>query len=335
MRSSAARRPIVGASDPPRRATRAGAHRAVAAEPRAAPSEPRATLARRDGREPWRGRAWAYVKALYWKGYEDNVTGLSGMVAYNLLLSLFPLALIALFVTGNVLQSHSLEVRAITDLRELFPTTSARTITSLLHNIRDNATGFGVIALVTSVWFGASFWGALDTAFCRIYHVDCRRWVEQKRFSLLMLLVTLLLVAATVVVPTAQSILVRGARQLPFGLAHLGGLVYALTLAASLAVLFVVLCVIYWAVPNRFVPWRAVWPGALGATLAIAVVDYVFPFYLSGSPLRQVGGSVVFVVILLIWFYAIAFIILGGGLINATRFEVHDTGALSLRSRPG
>jgi membrane protein len=256
------------------------------------------------------------------------------MVAYNLLLSLFPLALIALFVTGTVLQSQSLEARALTDLRELFPTTSPKTITDLLHNIRDNATGFGVIALITSIWFGASFWGALDTAFCRIYHVECRKWVEQKRFSLVMLLVTLLLVAATVVVPTAQSILIRGARHLPFGLAHLGGVVYAVTVGVGLAVLFIVLCIIYWAVPNRFVPWRAVWPGALGATIAIAVIDYVFPVYLSGSPLRQVGGSVVFIVILLIWFYAIAFFILGGALVNATRFEVHDTGRMALKRAP-
>ena len=113
-----------------------------------------------------------YVKALYWKGYEDNVTGLAGMVAYNLLLSLFPLALISLFVAGNVLQSQNLEGRVVSDLQRLFPSTTEHTIDMLLRHIRDNATSFGVIALVTSIWFGASFWGALDTAFCRIYHVS-------------------------------------------------------------------------------------------------------------------------------------------------------------------
>ena len=263
------------------------------------------------------------------------MTGLAGMVAYNLLLSLFPLALIALFVTGNVLQSSSLEARAIDDLQNLFPTTSPHTIERLLTHIRDHTTSFGVIALVTSIWFGASFWGALDTAFCRIYHVECRKWVAQKRFALVMLFVTLLLVAATVVVPTAQSILIGGARHLPFGLADLSAVVYGATLAVGLAVLFVVLCIIYWAVPNRFVPWRAVWPGAVVATVAIGVIDYVFPFYLSGSPLRQVGGTVTFIVILLIWFYALAFIILIGALVNAHRFEAHDTGALSVETRPG
>src|SRR5207342_1381737 len=49
--------------------------------------------------------AWAYARRFYRKAYEDNVTGLAGMVAYNMLLSVLPLALIALFVGGQVLQS--------------------------------------------------------------------------------------------------------------------------------------------------------------------------------------------------------------------------------------
>ncbi|HKP88527.1 MAG TPA: YihY/virulence factor BrkB family protein, partial [Thermoleophilaceae bacterium] len=299
--------------------------RAVAAEPQPA-AAPRTPAIPRERSRTRRARALAYAKDLYWKGYEDNVTGLSGMVAYNLLLSLFPLALIALFVTGSILQSESLEARVVADLRNVFPSATEHTIDTLLRHIRDNATSFGLIAVVTSIWFGASFWGALDTAFCRIYHVECRRWVEQKRFALIMLVVVLLLMLATVAVPAAQGILVRGAHRLPFGLADVNGLIYALTLAAGLAVLFGVLCLIYLTVPNRLVPWRGIWPGALAATIAMGIVDYVFPVYLGGTPLRQVGTTVVFVVILLIWFYALAFIILGGALINAHRFEAHDTG---------
>ena len=46
-------------------------------------------------------------------------------------------------------------------------------------------------AAIGAIWIGASFWGAMDTAFCRIYHVECRGWIEQKRFSFLMLFVVL------------------------------------------------------------------------------------------------------------------------------------------------
>ena len=274
--------------------------------------------------------ALRYVKALYWKAYEDNATGLAGMVAYNLLLSLFPLALLALFIFGNVLQSHSLEERVLVDFRRLFPSATEATINRLLFHIRDNATSFGVIALVTSVWFGSSFWGALDTAFCRIYHVECRKWVQQKRFAVLMLVVVLLLMAATVAVPAAQSLLLRGAHKLPFGLAHVSGLVFAVTAVIGLVLLLAMLCLIYCVVPNRPVPWRAIWPGAVFATLAIGAIDYVFPLYLTNSPVWKVRTTLVFVVILLIWFYALAITILLGAEINAARFEKHDTAQLEV-----
>ena len=36
-----------------------------------------------------------------------------------------------------------------------------------------------------------------------------------------------------------------------------------------------------------------------------------------------------FIVIVLLWFYALAIILLGGGIVNALRFELHDTGEIS------
>ena len=285
-----------------------------------------AAPARRRHRSPWRA-----TKDFYAKAYEDNLTGLSGMVAYNMLLSVFPLALLALFIAGRVLESGDLEQSVLQDLRQLFPTATDRTLTRALDRVRDTSTGFGVVALLASVYIGSSFWGAIDTAFCRIYHVRCRSWLEQKRFALAMLVVVLLFMAATVAVPALQSLLVASADDLPFGLSGVPGLIYALTLVAGLLLLFGVLCVIYWSVPNRLVPWHAVWPGALGATLAIGVVDYAFPAYLSTiTTIARFGTTFVFVLIVLIWFYALALIILGGATLNAMRFEIHETGELNL-----
>ena len=276
-------------------------------------------------------RAGRAVSAFFRKAYAENVTGLSGMVAYNLLLSLLPLSLLALFIASRILRSPELQESVFRDLTRLFPSTTSGSITAVLDRVKTSSAGLGIFALITSVWFGSSFWGALDTAFCRIYHVDCRSWVQQKRFALGMLVVVLLFMAATVLVPTAQSVLVKGARGLPFGLNHAQGVVFALTLAASLLVLFTVLCVIYWTVPNRLVPWRAIWPGAALATVAIGIVDYGFPLYLSTvSTFAQLGTTLVFIVIVLLWFYAIAIIILGGGIVNALRFELHETGEVKL-----
>ena len=270
-------------------------------------------------------------KDFWLKAYEDNVTGLAGMVAYNLLLSIFPLALLALFIASQVLKSGDLERSVLQDLQQLFPNATDSTLTRALNRVRDASTGFGFVAVGASVWIGSSFWGALDTAFCQIYHMRCRTWLEQKRFALAMLVVVLLFMAATVSVPTIQSLLLSGADDLPLGLSNVRGIYFGLSLVAGLALLFAVLSLIYWAVPNRNMPWRAVWPGALGATLAIGVVDYAFPIYLGNiSTIAQFGTTFVFVLIVLIWFYALAVVLLSGAILNALRFEIHETGEVSL-----
>jgi membrane protein len=276
------------------------------------------------------------VRDFYWKAYKDNITGLSAMVAYNLLLSVFPLALLALFIAGKVLGSQELENSVLKDLRHLFPSTDESTLADLLARVRHSSTGLGIGALVSSIWIGSSFWGALDTAFCRIYHVKCRTWVEQKRFAVAMLVVVLLFMAATVTLPALQSILVGGAKNLPFGLKHVQDVVYVASFVAGMMILFAILCVIFWTVPNRLVPWSALWPGALAATAAIGAVDVTFPLYLTHiSTIARLGTSLIFVVIVLIWFYAIAIIMLGGAVINALRFEIRDTGELSIRKSKG
>ena len=257
----------------------------------------------------------------FWRiALDANLTGNSAMVAYNMLLGIIPIALLGLFVAGQVLSSTAVQHSVIGDLREVFPGARANTLDSLLSEITSSTTSTGVLALIASLWLGSSFWGALDTAFAQIYGCRSRPWLKQKRFALAMLLVVIVFMIATVAVPTAQSILRAGVNDLPFDLAHVAVLVYAGSLAISIVLLFGCLALIYSRVPNRPMPWRAVWPGAIGATLAIAVVDYAFPIYLTNiSTIAQFGTTIVFILIVLGWFYILAIIILGGAVVNAMR----------------
>ena len=257
----------------------------------------------------------------FWRvAYEANITGMAAMIAYNMLLGIIPVALLGLFIAGQVLSSHAVQHSVLQDLQEVFPGTGQGTLDSLLDQVRSSTTSTGVLALVASLWLGSSFWGALDTAFDKIYHGPSRGWLRQKRFAISMLFVVLLFMVATVAIPTVQSLLRAGANKLPFDLAHVAGLVYAGSLVFSLGILFFCLVIIYSRVPHLKVPWRAVWPGALGATLAIAVVSYAFPAYLNHiSTIARFGTTIVFILILLGWFYVLALIILGGAIVNAMR----------------
>ena len=270
------------------------------------------------------GRVRAALVNFWRKGYEDNVTGLAAMVAYNLLLSILPITLIALFIAGRVLRSAELEQSVLLDLEQIFPTAAESTLIEVVRRLQEASTTTGIIALVAAVYFASSFWGALDTAFCRIYHRPCRSWVRQKLFALGMFAVVLLFIVASVAVPAVQSLIATGTGDLPLGLSNVRGLVYWITLVIGVVVLFGLLCMIYQLVPRGFIPWRCVWPGALAATAAIGVVDYAFPLYLQNVSTLRAGTTLVFILIALVWFYALAIILLAGAVINELRFERLD-----------
>jgi membrane protein len=272
-------------------------------------------------------RPW--LSAFWQRAYRENVTGLSAMVAYNLMLAVFPFALLVLFIFGQVLKIGGVETSVLNDLQRLFPNVEQGTLTDVLNRIEENSTTIGIAAFFGSLWIGASFWGAMDTAFCRIYHVECRGWVEQKRFSFAMLAVVLLFIAASIFLPAMESALVSSTDRLPFGLSDINVIDTALLLGAAILITFLICCVIFWAVPKGHMPWRAVWPGAAFVTLAAGIANWLFPVYLSNvSSLSRFGSTLGFILIALLWFYVLSLALMAGAVINSLRYELHDTGEM-------
>lgn len=276
-------------------------------------------------------RAWYWLRAFWNRAYREGITGLAAMVAFNLALALFPFALLALFVFGRVLHSPEVEMSVLNDLQGIFPAVEQDALQRALVRIRDSSTTIGVAAAIGAIWIGASFWGAMDTAFCRIYHVQCRGWVEQKRFALVMLLVVFAFLAASVVIPLAENFAVSSAEDLPFGLDRVTGLGSVAVLLVALVLTFGIVSLIYYMVPKGHVPWHGVWPGALFVTITTAVANAAFPFYLTEiSNLDRLGGALGFILIALIWFYLVALALMAGAVINALRYEFRDTGILDM-----
>jgi len=280
----------------------------------------------RQRRWPW-AHPWAVA---FWnRAYKENITGLAGMVAYNLMLAIFPFALLVLFVFGQVVDSPGIEQSVILDIQRLFPNIEGEALENAIDRVRSSSTTIGVAAAVGGVWIGASFWGAMDTAFCRIYHVECRSWVAQKRFALVMLAALTLLLAASVAVPAVESAALAGTDDLPWGLDEFGPIRTGVVVAGGFAITFAIVSAIYWSVPKGHMPWQSVWPGALFFSTAVGIANYVFPLYLTSvSDLNRIGGTIGFILVALIWFYAVSLGLLAGAVINSLRHERDDTGTL-------
>jgi YihY family inner membrane protein len=247
------------------------------------------------------------------------------------MLAVFPFALLVLFIFGQVVNSPDIELSVVRDIQRLFPNIEQETLQHAIDRVRASSTTIGIAAAVGGIWIGASFWGAMDTAFCRIYHVECRGWVQQKRWSLVMLLALFLLLAASVTVPTIESAVLTSANSLPFGLDQWGAVRTAIVVIGGLIATFLIISAVYWAVPKGHMPWRSVWPGALFFAVVTSAGNYIFPLYLTSvSDLHRIGGTIGFILIALVWFYAISLALLAGAVINSLHHEQGDTGSLPL-----
>jgi membrane protein len=273
-------------------------------------------------RHPW-------ARAFWNRAYKENITGLAGMVAYNLMLAVFPFALLVLFIFGQVVDSPDIEHSVVLDIQRLFPNIEQDALMNAIDRVRSSSTTIGIAAVVGGIWIGASFWGAMDTAFCRIYHVECRGWVQQKRWSLVMLAALTLLLAASVIIPSIEGAAISSAEDLPLGLSDIGPTRTIVLIAGGFGATFGIISAIYWAVPKGHMPWSSVWPGALFFSAVTSAGNYVFPLYLSKvSDLHRIGGTIGFILVALVWFYAISLALLAGAVINSLRHERQDTGAL-------
>src|SRR5258708_14969975 len=102
-------------------------------------------------------RPW--LSAFWQRAYGQNVTGLSAMVAYNLMLAVFPFALLVLFVGGQVLKIGGGGASVLHDPQPLFPHVRQPTLTDVPHRIAANSAPHRIPPLLGSRPFGASSCG--------------------------------------------------------------------------------------------------------------------------------------------------------------------------------
>ena len=175
------------------------------------------------------GRARAAVTSFWRKAYEDNLTGLASMVAYNLLLSIFPIALVALFVAGRVLRSEDLQASVLLDLKQAVPDRRREHAEQRASGgCRSSSTSAGIAALAGRRVGRRLVLGRTRHRVLPHLPPAVPRWVRQKLFGLAHARRSCwLFIVATVAVPALQaSLIASSGRDLPFGLSEVEGLMY-------------------------------------------------------------------------------------------------------------
>jgi YihY family inner membrane protein len=274
-------------------------------------------------------KRWLNALQGFWtKATNDWIFNLSAMLAYTLLMSIFPLLLVLLAVAGFVLAFAGGTRAALESaiIHVLPPGVGAAIVPQVLENFTKSAGVFAVIGIVTAAYAGSRLFIAIASCFSIIFRLRPRNALRQNEMAFGMTAIFIVLVPfiflASSIANTVAGALFHGAGGVGAFLIRLAGLGVALFAA------LILFAAIYVVVPNRPVHINEVWQGTLTAGVLLMLYELVFPLYQSLVLKPGNYGAVAgFAIVILVFFYYFAFILLLGAEVNSWAAGQRETAA--------
>jgi len=236
----------------------------------------------------------------------SRIGNYSAGLAFNAIMSLFPLLLGMLSIIGLVVSNASVESRAHAAILRALPGQSGQELSDILtRDLHHYAGLLGIAGLLGLLWTGTNFFASLEFALSRIFGIGQRGFLRRRAMGAVMILV---LAAGLLVAVGANTLM------------SLIPVMAALGPVAGLVALAAVTLAIYRLVPNRSFRARALWPGALLAAVPIELITLLFPLYVRlAHGYNTYGQSLALFFLLATWISLLSQVILIGALWNRVR----------------
>jgi membrane protein len=239
------------------------------------------------------------------------------MVAYFALLSFVPLVFLSLALLGLVHRADASDF-LVKELSRAFPTTSLKSILTLVHRVQDNAATLGIVGGVALLWSSLSLFSALESAFNIVYGRPNRSFLRGKVIAATVMVAEITTLFISLVIGSLGVEVIR--RYAPSVIANFA-FAYTLSIIVSLLGVFLFVLASYRLLTNAEVTVHDVLPGTIFASVILEASFQVVPIFVRFadiSPvLRVLGGPV----ILLLWLYLMANVIVFGAELNWWRAQ--------------
>jgi len=238
-----------------------------------------------------------------------DVAHMAAGVAYYAFLSIFPLLLGLIALFGFFLPSVDLQEQLLSYVGDNIPGATS-VLQQNITNIIELRGAMGILSIVLFLWGASAMFRAISRAINRSWDIrQYRNFFIRKARELGMVFSIGILFLLSLGTSAIISIL-RGVLNLPtvdLIIVDVGS-----RLVAFLLVLIVFL-LLYKLIPNTRTYWRYIWPGALLASILFEIARTLFVFYLENFANYQlIYGSIASIIILLVWIYYSAFIMVLG-----------------------
>lgn len=271
----------------------------------------------------FRHLSWATLKKTFARVGERRLLGLSAEIAYNAMLSLFPAILAALTAIGLFEESlQSTFKQMAVQLSKVAPDEALVLIRDFAREITQSKnTGLFSISFIAAIWAASGALSAAMTALDQIHEIP----LKQRRPFWKAKLISLGLTIGTILLLVMASFLVFISDWLLQFFVRESGFFVLLAVwqlsrwPLALGIVSAAFAFIYRYGPSRWNSGTPMMPGAVLAAVSWAIVSGLFRLYVSNfGNFNQAYGAVGAVIVLMLWLYMTAVVVLVGDQLNFT-----------------
>jgi len=248
---------------------------------------------------------------------QDHAPRLGAALAYYTVFSIVPLLIIIIAVIGLVFGQEAAQSAIMQQIAGLVGEQSAEAIKDMIQRAEQPSTGLlsTVIAIGTLLIGASAFFGELQAALNTVWGVEPKEgrglwgFIKSRFLSMATVLGTAFLLLVSLVLSTALSALGKwfgGVLPLP------EFVLQTVNILLSFAVITGLFALIFKVLPDARIAWKDVWVGAALTSALFTIGKFAIGLYLGKSNVGSAYGAAGSLVILLVWVYYSAQILLYG-----------------------
>lgn len=268
------------------------------------------------------------VASFYFEGIEKGaITTRASSIAFNFFLAFFP-ALIFLFTLIPYIPINNFQEILLELLNDVLPPSTNEsfflTLNDIINHPRGGLLSFGFIM---ALYFSTNSVNSLMEAFNSSIHIKESRSAWKQRLialNLTVILAIMLIIAIGLIVFTqiAQSYLIEWGILEPSSIT----LIKFGKWIVLLSLLFFGISTLFQFGPAQKTDWKFFSPGAILATFFIVITSVGFGYYIENfSQYNRLYGSIGTLIIVLLWLYFNAIVMLIGFELNTSIFKAIKT----------
>ena len=236
----------------------------------------------------WRGDVSLLVRRTLQEYRDDYCTQLAAGISYYVLFSIFPLAILAISISGLILTDDSIRDDVVEELFSVLPLSQDEGREDLERAVDGVATGLSAIGLVSILgllWAASGMMGAVRHALDEAWDTHYRRpFLRAKLVDLGMVTAVGLLVGTSIGATIFLQVARRVSGTVSDALGPLGvgadASIEVVAVLVPLTVSFAAFMFVYKVLPSVRTRWREIWPGALLAAVLFEIIKNGFAIYL-------------------------------------------------------